>query len=434
MCTYVRDDEANVLRIPGIHANASLPMISFANNVTFSAVDLRHLSFHKIDVARTLLRKTMGLKHLIKRRDWKFDADATYLVAAGLGGVGRSILRWMVSKGAKQLLVPSRSGAASDEAKRLVGELTEKGVTIATPRCDVSVASSLQGVLVESRQTMGPIRGCINASMVLQDSIFENMTATQWRTTIRSKVQTSWNLHTLPAADLDFFVLLSSVSGVLGKAGQSNYAAGCTFQDALARFRASHGGRSAMSIDLGSMRTVGGVAENKELMKSLKKYQGYGMIEEEHLSQISLGLVTPDELLADGSGDMPFKHMYRTLYAYFSQAGAGPSPSAASGATTNFAALFRQADTEEERTSVVVESLVQKLARGLSVQSEDIDVDRPLHLYGVDSLVALKLRNWIGKEFAADVPVFELMSGRTVLAIGQMVTKVSQVKLAASQA
>ncbi|KAK7930973.1 hypothetical protein PG985_001685 [Apiospora marii] len=415
MCTYVRDDEANVLRIPGIHANASLPMISFANNVTFSAVDLRHLSFHKIDVARTLLRKTMGLKHLIKRRDWKFDADATYLVAAGLGGVGRSILRWMVSKGAKQLLVPSRSGAASDEAKRLVGKLTEKGVTIATPRCDVSVASSLQGVLVESRQTMGPIRGCINASMVLQDSIFENMTATQWRTTIRSKVQTSWNLHTLPAADLDFFVLLSSVSGVLGKAGQSNYAAGCTFQDALARFRASHGGRSAMSIDLGSMRTVGGVAENKELMKSLKKYQGYGMIEEEH-------------------GDMPFKHMYRTLYAYFSQAGAGPSPSAASGATTNFAALFRQADTEEERTSVVVESLVQKLARGLSVQSEDIDVDRPLHLYGVDSLVALKLRNWIGKEFAADVPVFELMSGRTVLAIGQMVTKVSQVKLAASQA
>lgn len=510
-----------------IHANAPLPMISFANNVTFSAVDLRHLSFNKLDVARMLFGKTMSLveegaihcprpshtfsvskteeafrflqrgkntgrviirvdhdaqvqvcvaqsqnhmpieatrltyviqKHLIKHRDGQFDADATYLVAAGLGGVGRSILRWMASKGAKQLLVPSRSGAVSEEAQKLVGELTEKGVTIATPRCDVSVASSLQGVLAECWQTMGPIRGCINASMVLQDSIFENMTATQWRTTIRSKVQTSWNLHTfLPAADLDFFVLLSSVSGVLGKAGQSNYAAGCTFQDALARFRASHSGRSAVSIDLGPMRTVGAVAENKELMKSLRKYQGYDMIEEEQLlallgmicgpiaqdyrtspftaslSQISLGLVTPDELLADGSGDMPFKHMYRTLYAYFSQAGVGSSPSAASGTTTNFAALFRQAGTEDERTGVVVESLAQKLARGLSVKLEDVDVSRPLHLYGVDSLVALELRNWISKEFAADVPVFELMSGRTVLAIGQMVSKVSQVKLAASQ-
>ena len=294
---------------------------------------------------------------------------------------------------------------------------------------------------------MAPIRGCINASMVLQDSVFENMTRAQWDTTIRSKVRTSWNLHTFFLKDLDFFIMLSSASGILGNVSQANYAAGCTFQDALARFRMQHN-QNSTSIDLGLMRTIGAVAENESLQKNFEKYPGLTAIEEEEFlalldiicepgyysststpkSQITMGIVPPSEL-ADSDGDTPLEHLQHSLFAYFSQSRAS-SANPNSSSTINSAALFRQAKTAEDMTTVVVDSIIAKLARGLTVKPEEIDADRPLHLYGVDSLVAVELRNWMNKEFASDVPVFELMSGKSIRVIGELVVRSSQVKVA----
>ena len=83
---------------------------------------------------------------------------------------------------------------------------------------------------------------------------------------------------------------------------------------------------------------------------------------------------------------------------------------------------------------IVVESRARKLARALSIPPEDVDADKPLHLYGVDSLVAVEIRNWITSQFAADMPVFELMSGKSILAIAQLVTKNSQMRKAVGNA
>ncbi|KAI0415149.1 polyketide synthase PksD [Xylaria grammica] len=475
-----------------IHANAPLPMASFARNVTFAAVDLRDICLRKLELARRLFQTTIDLtergtlhcpgplnvfsvsaieeafryfqsgkqtgrivirtehsakvqKYLKRQKACNFDETAAYLIAGGLGGIGRATLRWMASKGARYLIVPSRSGAASKEAKELVKELNEQGVEVVTPKCDISEENSLRRLLEEHGSQERPIRGCINASMVLQDSVFENMTSIQWQTTIRSKVQTSWNLHEQLPKDLDFFILLSSIAGVGGNPGQSNYAAGCTFQDSLARYRTYHGQRG-LSLDLGVMRTIGVVAEN-QVKNTFEKYLGGPRIEEEEYlalldivcgpdyyspgpavkSQITIGITTPAELIQ--GDDKPLEHLYRSFFAYFNQTG---SSSSNTGATTMASpgALFRQAETAEEMAKVVVESLVRKLARALSIQPEDVDRDKPLHLYGVDSLVAVELRNWIAKEFSADVPVFELMSGKTILAIGEFVTKMSHAKKA----
>ncbi|KAH8722886.1 polyketide synthase PksD [Phaeosphaeriaceae sp. PMI808] len=478
-----------------IYANAPLPMAAFRNNVSFFAVDLRHLHYQKLDLMRRVFRTSLELvlggtlhcpvpchtypvsniqdafryiqggqntgrvvvtaepenkvqKHLIQRNSWTFDSNASYVIAAGLGGIGRSILRWMVSRGAKQLIVPSRSGAASHAAIQVVSELSALGVKMLTPKCDLSSESAVQGMLSDCAQTMGPIRGCINAAMVLQDSIFDNMTPAQWTTTIRSKVQTSWNLHTLLPENLDFFVLLSSASGILGNISQANYAAGCTFQDALARFRMAHN-QNSTSIDLGLMRTVGIVAENEDLRKNFDKYSGLAAIEEKEFlglldivlgpdyystrsavrEQITMGIVPPSELANGDGAVLPLQHLEHSLLAYFSKTRAASSIPGQEH-NLNSAVLFRQAKNVEEMVSVVVDSIVQKLARGLAVKAEEVDADRPLHLYGVDSLVAVELRNWINKEFAADVPVFELMSGKSVSTIGQLVAKTSQIKIA----
>ncbi|RYP56728.1 hypothetical protein DL771_011667 [Monosporascus sp. 5C6A] len=290
-----------------IIANSELPMAYFARNVTFRAVDLRHIRLYQQELGKRLLHKVMEMaengaihfprplriykiseveeafrylqsgknsgrtviapdhpagvhKHLTRRRPWAFDGTASYLVVGGLGGIGRSILRWMSRKGARYFIVPSKSGVVSKEAAETVDELTRRGVHIEAPRCDASVADALSRIVEKCGSCMPPIRGCINAAMILNDSIFDNMTHTQWEQTIMSKVNTSWNLHALLPKDLDFFVLLSSISGVIRNPGQANYTAGCTFQDALARFHARNHLR-ATSVDLGVVRGVGVVAE-----------------------------------------------------------------------------------------------------------------------------------------------------------------------------
>lgn len=285
---------------------------------------------------------------------------------------------------------------------------------------------------------------CCSNTLLWQDSVFENMSHTQWNQTVRSKVATSWNLHRL-LTNLDFMVFLSSVSGIVGNPGQSNYAAACTFQDFLASHRARHGLKTT-SIALGVMRAVGVVAESEDLQRRFDGgAQGLGQVEENELlallniccdpaadentpssGQVVIGLQTPSDLLARGLE--PLETMQRPLFSHFSQAPLASDGKIGTGPrNVNFAALFRKAETSEERSSVVVQVLAKRLARAMGIDSEDIDVEKPLHAYGVDSLVAIELRNWIAKDFAADVPVFELVGGRTVRGVAEFVERCSQV-------
>ena len=273
--------------------------------------------------------------------------------------------------------------------------------------------------------------------------MFENMTLTQWEQTSRSKVESSWNLHTM-LPDLDFFILLSSVSGVVGNPGQSNYAAGCTFQDALARHR-SQCGQKAISIDLGVMRNIGVVAETERLQQHFQSSKGFIQVEEAeflslldiccdpsyhpkgHQCQMVMGLETPVSLLARSLE--PPEVLQSPLFARFSQL-PGRSGSSLDGkaGSVDAARLFRQVESVAERAQVVVEALSKRLARTLSIKLEDVDTHQALHAYGVDSLIAVELRSWLGKEFAADVPVFEIVSGKTIEAVGELVAKTSRVE------
>lgn len=237
---------------------------------------------------------------------------------------------------------------------------------------------------------------------------------------------------------LDFFILLSSVSGVIGNPGQSNYAAGCTFQDALARHR-SQRGQKAISIDLGVMRSIGVVAETERLRQHFQTSKGFIHIEEEEFlslldiccdpsyhpsldqCQIIMGLETPASLLARSLE--PPGILQRPLFARFSQIHGRPGGRNGISDDLDAAQLFRQAQSVSERAQVVVEALSKRLARTLSIKVEDVDIHQPLHAYGVDSLIAIELRTWLGKEFATDVPVFEIVSGKTIKAVGELVAK-----------
>ncbi|KAF6807280.1 polyketide synthase [Colletotrichum musicola] len=467
-----------------ILANSGLPMNGFLRNVTFSAVDLREIIGEDPGLTAELLRNTMEFvretgtiptpetsfaaskveqafralqngtnigriviepraedlvpQYTTARRSWKFDSNATYVVAGGSGGVGRAIIRWMADRGAKFLVVPSRSGASKAAAAEFES-LRTQGVTIFAPKCDVTSESALSRVLEECSLTMPPVRGCIDAALVLQDAMFENMTLEQWNLAIRAKVDTAWNLHRLLPENLDFFVLLSSLAGVLGQMATANYAAGCAFQDALARHRVERG-QKAVSLDIGWVRDVSIVAETAAFQRQrlvagdMQQIDGRDPMAlltiicdpnsppmSPEQSQILVGLRTPADFLA--KGQTPPALLDRPLFAAFSRVFGTSSSAGNEGQTAaaDPAALFRAAADAEEKVRVVVSCLVSKLARAMSIAPADVELSKPLSSYGVDSLMAVELRNWIRRDFAAPLAVFDIMGGVPISAVGELV-------------
>ena len=168
-------------------------------------------------------------------------ADATYMITGGLGAVGLEVARGLAERGARHLLLTGRSAAAG-AGLEAVRELERAGVEVACRACDVSDGGQLAGVLREAARNMPALRGIVHAAGVLDDRMVVNQDWNSLAAAMTPKVMGAWNLHELSRRDrLDFFVLFSSVSTVVGSAGQSNYAAANAFLDSLAHYRRAQG-------------------------------------------------------------------------------------------------------------------------------------------------------------------------------------------------
>ncbi|KAL4914902.1 hypothetical protein BDW62DRAFT_134806 [Aspergillus aurantiobrunneus] len=474
--------------IKDILANDSLPMRRFLHNVSFSAINLasmmsnrpymcadalaavyamvaegklkpaQHLHCYGTGEMEKAFRSMQSGKHIgkivIEMRDDEvitvlntrpstiLDPNSTYIVSGGLGGLGRNIALWMADRGARNLLLLSRSGNTSPKAQDLTAELARRDVRVLTPPCDISDPSSLSAALdhCHSQMQMPPVKGCIQAAMVLRDALFEAMPHASWSEALAPKVQGTWNLHTALPSGLDFFIMLSSITGVFGSRGQANYAAGNTFQDALAAYRVGLG-ENATSIDLGLIGFTGAVVDDVKLQERLltksvftpiTEAEVHGLLDvycasnsnsdNNHPYQTTLHIVpntikaNPDEI------DWLKKPMFRHLSSTKSSV---RSTAAADTGTANVAAFLQQVQTISEANEAVMQALLARLSKALSIPLSELDAAKPLHQYGVDSLVAVELRSWFAKEVQADIAVFDIL-GSTVTSVGQLATSKSR--------
>ena len=118
---------------------------------------------------------------------------------------------------------------------------------------------------------MPPLRGIIHAAMVLDDGILTQLTAERFSSVMSPKIAGAWNLHTASAKlPLDHFIMFSSVSALVGTAGQANYVAANCFLDALAHYRRAFG-MPALSVNWGALDEVGFLARNKKVAET---YEG----------------------------------------------------------------------------------------------------------------------------------------------------------------
>ncbi|KAL9603451.1 MAG: hypothetical protein Q9219_001138 [cf. Caloplaca sp. 3 TL-2023] len=369
-----------------------------------------------------------------------FDLNATYVIAGGSGGLGRSIARWMASRNARSIILLSRSGSSTQATKDLIDELSALGVRIATPSCDVGDRTALEQTLDTCLQTMPPIKGCIQGAMVLKDALFVNMTHDDFTTPLKPKIQGSWNLHTLLPKQMDFFVLLSSIAGVIGNRGQSNYAAGNTYQDALARYRVAQG-EKAVSIDLGNVRHVGYIAEHDEVATTLKSDKYLSIDESELLAmlehfcdpgfvptaencQVVTGIERAASLRRKRFDEPPFMKLPMFSHLHIAHgddiAGADAEGTNRVAARTDYGALLSSVGSLDEAAATVTQGLIEKLSSIMALAAVDVDASKPLHSYGIDSLAAVEMKTWLAREIGSDVAVFDILSGKSIEELGRM--------------
>ncbi|KAI9040577.1 beta-ketoacyl reductase [Aspergillus affinis] len=214
---------------------------------------------------------------------YEFDSRASYVLVGGLGGIGRSVARWMVTHGARNFIFISRSGASSVAAKNLYTELLGSGCIVSDLTCDVTNKDAVTQAFNSCQKSMPPIKGCLQCSMVPEDSMLSKMTHGQFLSAITPKVQGTIKIASaLSASPLDFLIFLSSSAGIIGNRGQANYSAANVFLDAFAA-SLIHKGYPATPISLGSVLSVGWVAENQD---RLPIALSYGAISEPLLHSI----------------------------------------------------------------------------------------------------------------------------------------------------
>lgn len=269
------------------------------------------------------------------------------------------------------------------------------------------------------------------------------MTVDEFKVPLSSKVDGSWNLHTLLPSGLDFFVLLSSVSGACGTYGQANYAAANTYQDSLAQHRIAHGERTWV-LDLGNFQSIGHWENlSDELAKAVGAHN-YRSINEQELHAaleyycnpalampsreevlVIIGLELPFSLNARGIEDPywmsrpQFKHLYRM------NAGATSVTEIVLSAA-NLEVTLAKAYSLAEAAEVVIDGLREKLTKTLGVEKSDIDPSKSMLVYGVDSLAAVEIWTWFKSVVGADVTVFDILSNASVEAIATTAAKQSR--------
>jgi acyl transferase domain-containing protein/aryl carrier-like protein len=357
-------------------------------------------------------------------RSLRFPAEATYLITGGLGGFGLKAAEWLVASGARHLVLMGRRGLQAPEAERAVQSLRRAGAEVVVAQMDVTDREKLRSLLANIDRSMPPLRGVIHAAMVLKDGLIRSLDEDRLRAVWGPKVEGAWNLHQLTLEKpLDFFVLCSSMSAVLGAGGQGNYAAANAFLDGLAYYRRARG-LPGLSVSWGFLGEVGVAVRQEDLARRFVAAGIESLSPAEALTL--LGRFLRDERVQVGAMRLDWTR-WRSATG-----GASGSP--------RFQELLREAESggetgegradtlrgaliaadREKRPEMLRSILIKQLTSVLGASADNLDAEKPLSDLGLDSLMAVELRNWIERELGVGLAAVELLRGPSLVELSDL--------------
>ncbi|KAF4815971.1 Highly reducing polyketide synthase FUM1 [Colletotrichum siamense] len=384
-----------------------------------------------------------------------FKNDATYMLVGGMGGLGGSIARWMVSHGARDLVFLSRSAGAGAEDQVLVAELEGMGCRTTAIACDITDESAVEAI-VSRVSSSKRIAGVINLAMVLADGSLSTLSLSQWQTATDPKIRGTWNLHRVLPADIDFFVLFGSMSGVHGYPGQANYAAANTFLDSFAQYRRGLGMPCSV-VDLGGVEDVGYVSRTQDVEDAMRKAGAKLVSESDMLRGLQLAIASSRDTgnenssglnsqvvvgldctipIDDPSNRVVWKQDPRMVH-YLDDSEDAASLQNNSGRPGLADYIVRlQGNPQELDSQATITHLSKEIAQRVfgflmrEIDEGGVDTSLSPSALGVDSLMTIEIRNWWKHTMGVDVSVLQLTSAQSFdqlgqLAVGQLKKKIS---------
>ncbi len=355
-----------------------------------------------------------------------FRPDRSYLISGGASGFGLEIARWMVDRGARHLVLLSRSGSKSIEDGAAINAMKDIGAQVIKIRTDVTDADAVRQAITRIQNELPPLAGVIHGAAVLDDASVPNMDMVRFERVFGPKAQGAWNLHeaTLAAgANLEFFLMLSSISSVFGIHGQLNYAAANFFQDALAQNRRQQG-LPATSINLGLLGQYAGMSKSeKDERNVVALLENQGML----VMPLSDVLAKLEVILIQ----QPVQRMtarfdwarFRTAYPQLARdsrfielmsdaaLARGSRPKSSS-----LRAALAELNQDQQRERLQHE-LAVALARILDANPEKLDVATSIDSLGLDSLMLTELQIWIARLLDINVPLIKLLKGPSIVSL-----------------
>jgi myxalamid-type polyketide synthase MxaE and MxaD len=364
--------------------------------------------------------------------------DASYLVTGGTGGLGLAVAHWLAARGAKHLVLASRTPVAprdtwasvsntspAAETIEALRKIEGLGATVHTVSIDIANSTALLEYLNQhERQSLPPIRGVLHLAGTVHLEDLLRVDAAKLLDAVRPKIHGSLALHRW-IEDLDFLVLFSSASSVIRSPRLGHYAAGNAFLDAMAHYRRGRN-QPAISIDWGLWSDVGFIRRLGDRgpgamrgMKSIAPEAGIRLLEHLMGSNDVQAVVWP-----------PDWRQWAQLYPDFARTsfisqllGAAPAaePPAAPPRTTFRAVLSESPDAE--RPAAIRAYVVREIAERLRLAIADLPLDVPLERLGFDSLQATELQAKLHVELGVRMPVMRFLGFSSAQAIADEVVE-----------
>ena len=351
--------------------------------------------------------------------EFSVSAEGTVLVIGGTGGLGLSLARWLAVRGAKHLVLAARRPA--DTATRdALGSLKALDVQVSFKQVDVSQADDVARLLAEIAAESPPLCGVVHSAGVLDDGALRQLDWSRFETVLAPKVAGAWHLHKATRdLPLDFFVLFSSSTALLGTPGQANHAAANSWLDSLAAHRRAQG-LPAVSINWGPWADIGAAA--RRAVPSQVHRHGVGSI------SATKGWFLLGEILAANPaniGVLPitWSETPASLVAspFFDQVRRDDGPAAEAIEDSVVVAEVDWADLPPtKRIRELRELISRELGAVLGTESNgSVDPAQGFFDLGMDSLMATELRNRLQKQLKLNLPSTIVFDHATVAALAE---------------